>query len=586
MIRDAIIVLALLTAAGLAVLLCTISHYCSKYGAAVMLWRFLTGDEWHGHGHHRPWTSDERRQRRRRAARRDTITLAALATGFGLITAPAVTITLAAALAAMGAAAGIWRAVWLIQNWQHQRHYVKPLEYTLTAMLPEPRTIKVTRDGRAVRAVTIEWPAEAEIREQEQKLALEAVTTRLAIEAPDAAWALKGRQRAVTFTHSKPPPARITWDQIAGELGSLQPHELLTGIGKRDTTVTASLEDDSPHYGIISGTGGGKSNLAAFWLLQQLRRGDIALILDAKRFSHPWTFKDMDAEYGQLPNIAYCRTVTALHDAMCWLSEELDRRNSVAERTIDAKGHVHGDPGPRLWIIAEEMNLAHGALKQHWRALCAEQGMKAGKSPAFDGLGAVAFAGRAVKMHLVVIGQMLKAEVLGGGDVRENIGVRALTRYTHNSWKMQAGDIPMPPPPSVTGRWQQLASGVVSEVQVPYVDMEQARDLATGGIVTPIPAGMPGRAIGAPLSVPALPPGQSSPDLHVVVQQSAEPDDLTVKEALTENIFGPLSLEAARRRVQRADLEPAGKRGDGSYTYTRADLFRAARDRRKELVHD
>ena len=34
-------------------------------------------------------------------------------------------------------------------------------------------------------------------------------------------------------------------------------------------------------------------------------RGSVALVLDAKWISHPWTFKDMDAEYGQLPNVAY-----------------------------------------------------------------------------------------------------------------------------------------------------------------------------------------------------------------------------------------------------------------------------------------
>ena len=54
----------------------------------------------------------------------------------------------------------------------------------------------------------------------------------------------------------------------------------------------------------------------------------------------------------------------------------------------------------------------------------------------------MAFAGRAVKMHLIVIGQMLTAESLGGGAVRENIGVRCLARYTQNSWKMLAGRHP------------------------------------------------------------------------------------------------------------------------------------------------
>jgi hypothetical protein len=188
-------------------------------------------------------------------------------------------------------------------------------------------------------------------------------------------------------------------------------------------------------------------------------------------------------------------------------------------------------------------------------------------------------------MHLVVIGQMLTADVLGGGDVRENIGVRMLTRYTQNSWKMQAGDIAMPPPSRVPGRWQQLASGEVTEVQVPYLDMEQARELATGGTVTPCPAGMPGRS-----GTLHVVPGSSVPpwvaDQGLVVGQADEVvTGLTIREAVAEGIFGPLGLEAARKRVQRAGIPDAGRRGDGSYAYARADLFAAARDgRRKELA--
>ena len=102
---------------------------------------------------------------------------------------------------------------------------------------------------------------------------------------------------------------------------------------------------------------------------------------------------------------------------------------------MNAKGDILGDVGPPLWIIAEELNLATPRLKQYWASIRDKEDPK--RSPALDGMAAVSFAGRAVKMHLIVIGQMLTAASLGGGDVRENIGVRMLARYTANSWKMQ-----------------------------------------------------------------------------------------------------------------------------------------------------
>ena len=592
----------------------------SKPSAARLLWRCLIGDPLDGRlrtnatffrpptqalhpkAHASAW---HWRPGWHRAAVRVTAAALIVTVGYGIIWHRTVTLAALASLAAVVTSWITWRIIrglrrwaraiawdrdhpwesaWgaLAVPWRHYVHYRRPLILALTAELGEPpRRVRVPLDRSGA---TIGVPPSFTGADKGKDGIARAVTAKLALEAAEPAWKLHGTSRPrVTYTLTQPPPGYLTWDDVAADIASAKPDELISGIGKRDAIAKVSLELDSPHFGIISGTGGGKSQLAAYWMVQRLMRGDIALILDAKRFSHAWAFKDMDAEYGLLPNVAYCRTVSDLHDAMVWLGGELDRRNSVAERTITAKGDVRGDVGPRLWIIAEEMNLAHGALKAYWAEIRGPDDPK--RSPAFTGLGAVSFAGRAVKMHLVPIGQMLKADVLGGGDVRENIGVRMLTRYTQNSWKMQAGDIAMPPPSRVPGRWQQLASGEVTEVQVPYVDLEQARELAVSGALTLCPAGMPGHA-GALSVVPSPLVSHGASDLRPVVGQAEEVAvGLTIREAIDEGIFGPSGLEAARKRVQRAGIRDTGRRGDGSYTYARADLFAAARDgRRKELA--
>lgn len=592
-----------------------------KAGALARTWRWFSGHALDGqHRTNATWTLPSHgprpvlhptghavrwhhMPRLHRAGIRTGSTLAACAVAAGLILAWALTAAVLAVLAACIAGYCAWRAWRWLRAWRrawtwdreqpwrsawegaalpvtHYRDFRRPLKRALTEVTgAPPRRLAIAPDRSRV---TIRLATGFTGADKQKEDIARAMTTKLALEAPEVTWRLHGHSPRVTFTLCDPPPKAVTWDDLAADIASAKPDELLSGAGKRSSIIRVSIKLDSPHFGIIAGTGGGKSTLAAFWLLQAVRRGDIVLILDAKRFSHPWTFKDMDAEYDQLPNVAYCRTVSDLHDAMCWLGGELDRRNAVAERTINAKGDVLGDVGPRMWIIAEEMNLAYGPLKQHWAAIRDPDDPK--KSPAFTGLGAVSFAGRAVKMHLVPIGQMLKADILGGGDVRENIGVRMLTRYSANSWKMQAGDIPMPPPPSNPGRWQQLASGEVNEVQVPLIDMAQARDLAVGGIVTSCPAGMPGRA-----DIPVVPspaPSYGGSDLRVVLGQAVEVTvGLTIREAVDDGIFGAAGLEAARKRVQRARVEPSGQRGDGSYTYSRADLFAAARQaRRKELA--
>ena len=142
----------------------------------------------------------------------------------------------------------------------------------------------------------------------------------------------------------------------------------------------APLSLDSPHFGINMGSRSAKSNLAAFWLMQQLHQGAIAMVLDAKWNSHPWLIKDDEGEYDQLPNIAYLSSAAELHAGMCWLGRELDRRMQVTRRGVTASGSVKADIGPRLIVLAEELNLAMPLLKQYWAEVRDPSDVK--KSPA------------------------------------------------------------------------------------------------------------------------------------------------------------------------------------------------------------
>ena len=104
---------------------------------------------------------------------------------YGLWAALDLTLAFLSAAAACGLLALAWHAFYKIRFFRHERHYVRPLERTLAAKLPAaPVTLEVERDGDTVTSVAIEWAPEAEIGVQEKQIALEAVTARLAIEAP------------------------------------------------------------------------------------------------------------------------------------------------------------------------------------------------------------------------------------------------------------------------------------------------------------------------------------------------------------------------------------------------------------------
>ena len=168
---------------------------------------------------------------------------------------------------------------------------------------------------------------------------------------------------------------------------------------------------------------------------------------------------------------------------------------------------------------------------------------------------------------------MLTAASLGGGDVRENIGVRMMARYTANSWKMQT-DLAMPPSSDIPGRVQVIASGSVKEAQVPLIDTEWCREEAVSGIVTACPDGMPGIANVARVALPAV--SDTASELGFVLGHAPgrPPGTLTLREATAEGLFP--SLPAARKAVQRRELEPAGKDGS-AHLYYIADLGKTLR---------
>ena len=130
-----------------------------------------------------------------RAGIRSGATGATAVTLYGLAVATVLTIAALCAVAAVLLAAGGWHAVYVVRNWRHERHYVRPLERTLAdAIGAPPVSIEIERDGDEVKQVAIEWAPDTELGAVQKQAAVDAVTTRLALEAPDDCVETQGPQ--------------------------------------------------------------------------------------------------------------------------------------------------------------------------------------------------------------------------------------------------------------------------------------------------------------------------------------------------------------------------------------------------------
>ena len=536
-----------------------------------------------GHAHSWYWI-----RRRRRAGILIGSEAAAVLTVYGLITARRLTVTLLAAAVLAAAGWYVRRAVRWACTWNHLRHHVTPVRKSLTAARLRPDTVEVERDGQTVKSVTVTWPPEFELIADDQQKALSVVTSRLAIEAPVAAWKLKGRERSVTLTQSDPPPGLVAWEgQIAAAVERAGPAELVFGLGKRESKdrpypVVKASYSESPHLIIAGGSGGGKSGLAAFLMLQELHRGSLIFNLDPKWISHLWL--------QDLPNVINAHETLRLHMALEWLGKELHRRTEAAYYSAGGTGRIRGTFGPRIIAVCEELNYGMPALKDHWREVRTKEDPK--RSPALTGLAALSCAGRAADMHEWLMAQMLTVESTGVKDstVRGNAGIKAMVRWELPGWVAACGKhVPMPEPPTTPGRLSVVTAGGVRETQGPWLHLDDedeevaekavrwAREYAVSGTVAQIPTGRDGiprelwppSVLGRdPLGISA---GQGCPESPRTPPGSPPPDLITLRRACADGTL-PCSLDAARKAAQRPGF-PEVRGWDGpAALYAAADL--------------
>ncbi|HEX3961152.1 MAG TPA: hypothetical protein VHZ03_31795 [Trebonia sp.] len=587
------------------------------HGAPALIWRWFSGHPldghhrtdatWFGRGRKqthqigRPISRWHYRPRIHRAGIRTSVTWGAGMAGYGLLFDPALTIDSMAGAGALGLSVACWRAVLGIRNWRHHRTYVAPLHTALAPRLgvPEmtrphewlaiPRSFAKT-DGAEV---IITLPKDLSAVEEARKVIKQVAGAKLGIEDPQVRIESVGMAPRAVIKLAAPPPRRLGFEEFRPLMEKASDTAPVLGLGRSGKVVTADLEAESPHILIQAGSGGGKSELTATILVQRMHRGDVVLILDIKRMSHRWA--------KGLPNVRYCRSVAEIHQALLELPIELNRRTELADNLADMNGDLPPDVnlGPRIWTVIEEMNMLKPRLDEYWKEI--KEKSDPAQSPAIKALNESMFAGRAVMMNDIAVGQSLTSTTFGGphGEGRENFAIRCLTRASKRAYKLHAPDVNVRKTTHL-GRWQVIVGDSAKETQAGYLTNEEKRKYALSGIVTPFPDLTVGAAgwtqpVGSltapqvevlsdsleeqPVSLTGAPEG---PSLHVVGGQ-----ELTGLREAVENGIVPISLAALRwARANDPEFpEAKGKRGQ-EMLYPAEDLIRWERNRERNRDDD
>lgn len=561
-----------------------------------LLYRFTTGH--HMDGQHRTDAGFVRRgtkvlhpsgragrwahlSRLERAAWRLGVTATLGGGTYGYIAAPTELFTGLGLAGAGGATYGAHKTRRALMRRKHYREWVRPLHRALAASAVVPVTVAdqpdayltvpvdyATNDQAAVR---LEFPegfsGEAAIRREVERI----VCDKLGISDPVIKWRVAGREPFVSIQVAPRPPKKITWSE-ARELMEAAPESApVIGIGPRGTVVSVDLDTESPHVLVSAGTGGGKSVITRTITAQLMRHGARVIVLDLKRHSQRWL--------RGLPGVTYCRTPEEMHYALIEAADEGNRRNIL----VDEHGDEAAKGFDRIVIIAEEMNATIGKLREYWELSREKSDPKA--SPAIGAMGDILFMGRAVKLSMIAIAQMMTARTLGGPEARENFPVRILARYSSNAWKMLVPEIsPIPRSSRHPGRVQVCIAGIATETQVIFGKDDEAYAWASESCQChrARPAGEAYVSMSQrPSPIPSQDGGawdvSDGPGLTLVPDLPDEPAELsgvTLSEAVRDGVLG-MSLDAARKASNRDPEFPesVGNRGTARL-YDPAELMR------------
>lgn len=341
----------------------------------------------------------------------------------------------------------------------HNREVVRPVQGALMNVL-RSRDVSVDRISPEIVGRTApldnaghvwlpaDWAGQDGDRDKVQDMLSERLRTTVR-----CSWDMSGSRPSVSLSVPRMPPTRVPWDMAVSLWDADRPYLGESAAGH----VHWDREDDSPHAGVLAGSGAGKSEIIAFMAAQIMRGGGGVVVLDPKGTSHRWLLGRED--------VLYVTERAMLHDTVIWLDDELDRRkrrNLASAVDLDF---------PQIIVLIEERNSLQDMLRDHWFEI-KETGQRA-KSPALVAMDRLNSMGRSLGYTVILAGQESASQHIGS---RSNFGSFLMGgRMAANHYK-NVGVSRKPSIGASPGRMAYVVAGQATPFQAAYVDAKGEPD--------------------------------------------------------------------------------------------------------------
>jgi hypothetical protein len=535
---------------------------------------------------------------RRRAGIRALGATALLCLLIGPLISVAGTLQTLRVLAWVALAAGGWVVYERARKYAHRREVIAPLAQALAQRLGDARYIHDPRswievpvdveDGTTI----VYLPVETVLSEIQERALAKMVGRKVGLLHPSHNFIMQGERPRLELVPAPAPRDLVSFTDpdVRALVASASEGTLFLGLGPRDLPCFLDLNTQAPHIGMSISTNGGKSTTGRGALMQHLHNGGIALVLDPKMDSQLWA--------RELPNVRYADTAQEIHEALLWLSRELDRRSRVTKQYADIRGDV--DPalvGPRLMVMAEEVNTLEIDVAAYWRTIRDPRNDPI-KPVSLAALGRALNMGRARRINAFIIAQELLVQSIGGPAAKTNLSTRILGRANTPTWNKLAPECKVngryPKKSMHRGRVYLVTGEEPVAVQTMYADEQDAIDYVLSGTVVAFPSeggsegGTPAQArdhIGTNARGSLMPhvfeddDDLAEPD--ALAEQTVEDDDLvTLVEAHEILALSIKTLRNARDRDKRfPDPEPSSVAPGKASKYHLPDIEKWALNR-------
>lgn len=388
----------------------------------------------------------------------------------------------------LGPAAGLsgFRIARAVRTWRHRRTVEEPLAAALAPFLGMSpslveRSLRVrpgwaeVPGGEHIASLTLpdEWAATPD-----QKTRVEQVIgARLGVEVRWA-WRTSQHPMVLNVTRAPRPPERVPFAEVLDVIEACELGKMLLGVAADGSYRYWDTSSEDPHVAVHGGSRRGKTT----WLLvtsgQVIRQWDRLPLPDDAPECCAGRVTAIDPKRVSLMALAGVpgvelrndpRDIEGMWDGVRRFAELVDARYEVlaADPTAEFR---------RSLLILDEVSQLSGMWAQHWRHV--KEKSDPALPPVWDDVAACVWMGAQCNAHVIVAGQRLDYQILGG--MLGSFGVRMLAGYGPQDYARLVGLPPYQRSQKPRGRFLLYAGGELDWLQLVFAEPDEVRSWLLG----------------------------------------------------------------------------------------------------------